>query len=180
VRDAQGGDDPRQRRRLPHPRRRLPLEEPAHDLLRYACVVDAVDDVFVVAAGVAPDAARPPPPPPQQTSLQNTLAPHQQQQQTNSHKKTKKGTGCIFHYDDAFPQGSGVGFKESDTPNFTGSYYSYTKAMVESLLKEFPNVLTLRVRMPIVPDLTYPRNFIAKIIKVLVVWLVFWVVFRVF
>ena len=35
--------------------------------------------------------------------------------------------------------------------------------MVESLLKEFPNVLTLRVRMPIVPDLTYARNFIAKV-----------------
>ena len=44
--------------------------------------------------------------------------------------------GCIFHYDDdKFKQGNGVGFKESDTPNFTGSYYSYTKAMVESLLK---------------------------------------------
>ena len=46
------------------------------------------------------------------------------------------GTGCIFHYDnDKFVQGNGVGFHESDTPNFTGSYYSYTKAMVESLLK---------------------------------------------
>jgi len=78
---------------------------------------------------------------------------------------TYYGTGCIFHYDDEFPQGSGKGFKESDKPNFTGSYYSYTKAMVESLLKEFPNVLTLRVRMPIVEDLTYERNFIAKIIK---------------
>lgn len=74
-------------------------------------------------------------------------------------------TGCIFHYDDKFPMNSGKGFKESDTPNFTGSYYSYTKAMVESLLKEYPNVLTLRVRMPIVADLVYPRNFITKIIK---------------
>jgi len=40
---------------------------------------------------------------------------------------TSKGTGCIFHYDEAFPEGSGKGFKESDTPNFMGSYYSYTK-----------------------------------------------------
>lgn len=31
--------------------------------------------------------------------------------------------------------------------------------------QEFPNVLVLRVRMPIVPDMTYPRNFITKIIK---------------
>ncbi|KAI3429241.1 hypothetical protein D9Q98_005340 [Chlorella vulgaris] len=79
---------------------------------------------------------------------------------------TYYGTGCIFHYDqDKFAQGNGVGFKESDTPNFTGSYYSHTKAIVENLLKEYPNVLTLRVRMPIVPDMTYPRNFITKIIK---------------
>jgi len=40
---------------------------------------------------------------------------------------TYYGTGCIFHYDDEFPQGSGKGFKEADKPNFTGSYYSYTK-----------------------------------------------------
>ncbi len=39
------------------------------------------------------------------------------------------------------------------------------QAMVEDLLKEYPNVLILRVRMPIVADLTYPRNFITKIIK---------------
>ena len=36
---------------------------------------------------------------------------------------------------------------------------------MEGLLKEFPNTLILRVRMPIVADLTYPRNFITKIIK---------------
>lgn len=39
------------------------------------------------------------------------------------------------------------------------------QAIVENLLKEYPNVLTLRVRMPIVADLVYPRNFITKIIK---------------
>jgi hypothetical protein len=39
---------------------------------------------------------------------------------------TYYGTGCIFHYDDEFTVG-GKGFKESDKPNFTGSYYSYTK-----------------------------------------------------
>lgn len=33
----------------------------------------------------------------------------------------------IFHYDDDFPVNSGKGFKESDKPNFTGSYYSHTK-----------------------------------------------------
>jgi 3,5-epimerase/4-reductase len=78
---------------------------------------------------------------------------------------TTYATGCIFHYDKDFPQDSGKGFLESDTPNFVGSYYSKTKALVEGLLKEYPNTLILRVRMPIVADLTYPRNFITKIIK---------------
>lgn len=45
------------------------------------------------------------------------------------------GTGCIFHYDDEFPQGSGKGFKEADKPNFTGSYYSYTKVRRPSLIR---------------------------------------------
>jgi UDP-glucose 4,6-dehydratase len=39
-------------------------------------------------------------------------------------------TGCIFQYDAKHPEGSGIGFKEEDTPNFTGSFYSKTKAMV--------------------------------------------------
>ncbi|MED6118189.1 Rhm1p [Stylosanthes scabra] len=72
-------------------------------------------------------------------------------------------TGCIFEYDEAHPLGSGIGFKEEDTPNFAGSFYSKTKAMVEELLKEYDNVCTLRVRMPISSDLSNPRNFITKI-----------------
>jgi UDP-glucose 4,6-dehydratase len=74
-------------------------------------------------------------------------------------------TGCIFEYDEKHPLGSGIGFKEEDTPNFAGSYYSKTKAMVEDLLKEFDNVCTLRVRMPISSDLQNPRNFISKIVR---------------
>ncbi|XP_024399718.1 trifunctional UDP-glucose 4,6-dehydratase/UDP-4-keto-6-deoxy-D-glucose 3,5-epimerase/UDP-4-keto-L-rhamnose-reductase RHM1 isoform X2 [Physcomitrium patens] len=74
-------------------------------------------------------------------------------------------TGCIFEYDEKHPQGSGIGFKEEDTPNFAGSYYSKTKAMVEDLLNEFDNVCTLRVRMPISSDLQNPRNFISKIVR---------------
>lgn len=74
-------------------------------------------------------------------------------------------TGCIFEYNDAHPEGSGIGFKEEDNPNFTGSFYSKTKAMVEELLKEYENVCTLRVRMPISSDLSNPRNFITKITR---------------
>ncbi|KAG9453206.1 hypothetical protein H6P81_006110 [Aristolochia fimbriata] len=74
-------------------------------------------------------------------------------------------TGCIFEYDGAHPLGSGVGFKEEDSPNFVGSFYSKTKAMVEELLKNYENVCTLRVRMPISSDLSNPRNFITKITR---------------
>ncbi|KAG2389977.1 Trifunctional UDP-glucose 4,6-dehydratase [Vigna angularis] len=72
-------------------------------------------------------------------------------------------TGCIFEYDKDHPLGSGIGFKEEDKPNFIGSFYSKTKAMVEDLLRNYANVCTLRVRMPISSDLSNPRNFITKI-----------------
>ncbi|KAJ4707713.1 Trifunctional UDP-glucose 4,6-dehydratase/UDP-4-keto-6-deoxy-D-glucose 3,5-epimerase/UDP-4-keto-L-rhamnose-reductase RHM1 [Melia azedarach] len=74
-------------------------------------------------------------------------------------------TGCIFEYDNEHPQGSSRGFKEEDKPNFTASFYSKTKAMVEGLIKEYPNVCTLRIRMPISSDLSNPRNFITKITR---------------
>jgi dTDP-4-dehydrorhamnose reductase len=77
---------------------------------------------------------------------------------------TNYATGCIYAYDDAHPLGSGKGFTEEDPANFDGSYYSKTKAMVEKLLRSYPNVLTLRLRMPISDDL-HSRSFITKISK---------------
>jgi dTDP-4-dehydrorhamnose reductase len=73
-------------------------------------------------------------------------------------------TGCIFEYDEDHAEGSGVGFKEDEEPNFFGSFYSHTKAMVEAMIRVYPNVLNLRVRMPVSDDL-HPRNFITKISK---------------
>lgn len=73
------------------------------------------------------------------------------------------GTGCIYEsrYDE---KGDVIdAFKEEDEPNFDRSYYSKTKIMVEKLLDEYPNVLTLRIRMPIVKDMNHSRNFIHKI-----------------
>lgn len=72
-------------------------------------------------------------------------------------------TGCIFEYDEAHPWGH-PGFKEEDTPNFHGSFYSHTKALTEDLLGNYPTTCVLRVRMPISDDLS-PRNFITKIVK---------------
>ena len=72
------------------------------------------------------------------------------------------GTGCIYEYDDAHPMYSGIGFTEEDAPNFDGSFYSATKIMLDALLLTYPNVLNLRLRMPISDDLHH-RNFITKI-----------------
>ncbi len=77
---------------------------------------------------------------------------------------TNFGTGCIYTYDDAHPLGSGIGFTELDEPNFSGSFYSKSKTFLDKLLQSYPNVLNLRLRMPISSDL-HPRNFVTKISK---------------
>lgn len=76
---------------------------------------------------------------------------------------TNFGTGCIYEYDSEHLVYSGKGFKEADEPNFAGSYYSKTKIMLDKLLQDYPNVLNLRLRMPISDDL-HERSFITKII----------------
>ena len=55
---------------------------------------------------------------------------------------TNFATGCIFSYDDEHPI-AGAGFTETDAPNFRGSYYSKTKAMVDELVQQYDNVLHL-------------------------------------
>lgn len=86
---------------------------------------------------------------------------------------TNMATGCIYHYDEARPQGTydeskndwldGGVFEETDEPNFKGSWYSRTKGYVDRiLLHSYDNVMTLRLRMPISDDLS-PRNFVTKI-----------------
>lgn len=70
-------------------------------------------------------------------------------------------TGCIYEYDKEHPIG-GKGFTEEDIPNFTNSFYSKTKGMVDQILKSYSYMLVLRVRMPISNNLA-PRCFITKI-----------------
>jgi dTDP-4-dehydrorhamnose reductase len=75
---------------------------------------------------------------------------------------TYYATGCIYTYDDTHPVGST--FSELDPPNFKGSTYSKSKILAEELLVPYPNVLTLRIRMPISADL-HPKNIITKLSK---------------
>lgn len=74
------------------------------------------------------------------------------------------GTGCIYEYDHSHPMHSGMGFTEEDEPNFDKSYYSKTKILTENILRQYDNVLILRIRMPLSDDL-HPRSFITKITR---------------
>jgi dTDP-glucose 4,6-dehydratase len=73
------------------------------------------------------------------------------------------GTGCIFEYDESHLFGiEKNGFLENSNPNFFGSSYSIIKGFTDRLMHLFPNVLNLRIRMPINSDKN-SRNFITKI-----------------
>lgn len=76
---------------------------------------------------------------------------------------TNLSTGCIYEYDTEHPERGGVGFTEKEEPNFKGSFYSRSKIVMETLLLEYPNVLNLRIKMPVGSDLK--NGFVAKIIK---------------
>ena len=77
---------------------------------------------------------------------------------------TYLGTGCIFEYDKEHPFEKEVnGFTEESTPNFFGSSYSVVKGYTDRLMHLLPNVLNVRIRMPIT-SCTSSRNFITKIV----------------
>lgn len=75
------------------------------------------------------------------------------------------GTGCIYSYDDEHPEGNpNTGFKETDTPNFTGSSYSTVKGFTDKLMDNYSTTLNVRIRMPIINGQD-DRDFITKILK---------------
>lgn len=82
------------------------------------------------------------------------------------------GTGCIYngYYGSTATSEEqqwtlGPGFREDDIPNYQGSAYSMIKGFTDQLLRQFGNVLNLRVRMPINTDLESPRNLLGKLIR---------------
>lgn len=78
---------------------------------------------------------------------------------------TYLGTGCIFEYDAQHPYGDEkTGFKPQSAPNFFGSSYSIVKGFTDQMMKQYPRVLNIRIRMPITDDVS-PRNFITKIVN---------------
>lgn len=67
-------------------------------------------------------------------------------------------SGCVY---DGYKKG---GYCEEDEPNYFGSLYSRSRVYSEKILKEFPNVLQLRVRIPIT-NKPHAKNLIDKLIK---------------
>ncbi|PIZ71998.1 hypothetical protein COY07_03945 [Candidatus Peregrinibacteria bacterium CG_4_10_14_0_2_um_filter_43_11] len=67
-------------------------------------------------------------------------------------------SGCVYNGE---PEG---GYKENDEPDFFGSLYSRSRVLSEKALKEFSNVLQLRVRIPILGR-PHPKNLIDKMLK---------------
>jgi dTDP-4-dehydrorhamnose reductase len=65
-------------------------------------------------------------------------------------------SGCIYSGDNG-----GWGFTEDDPPNFTGSFYSRSKAWAEQALRGSP-ALVLRLRMPF-DGSTSERNLLMKL-----------------
>jgi len=76
---------------------------------------------------------------------------------------TYLGTGCIYQFDDQHTIENRLGFVETDLPNFQGSAYSAVKAMTDQLIVRFPNVLVLRIRLPVI-GLSHPRSLITKLL----------------
>ncbi len=78
---------------------------------------------------------------------------------------TYLGTGCIFEYDESHSFEKEInGFTEASVPNFFGSSYSIVKGYTDRLMHLFPNVLNVRIRMPITANKN-SRNFITKIVS---------------
>ena len=72
-------------------------------------------------------------------------------------------TGCIYNsiYEGEFAV---TQFTEQDPPNFFDSSYSIVKGHLNTLLQLYPNVLALRIRLPILP-MPHPRNSLTKLLN---------------
>lgn len=69
------------------------------------------------------------------------------------------GTGCVYSSLDR-----NIIYTEDDMWNFDKSFYSKTKAYTQELLRNYKNVLLLRIRMCI-NNTNNPKNFIIKILN---------------
>jgi len=72
-------------------------------------------------------------------------------------------TAFIYNYNEQHPLGDPVGFKEEDPPNWGNIMYSRLAIELEEKLKSHPEVLSLRISMPITGD-GHPGNLLTKVV----------------
>jgi len=70
---------------------------------------------------------------------------------------TMFGTGCVYDYDEEHKMGSGKGFSEEEPHNYSRSFYSKTKGMVQEVLQ----LLSCHQRPTVGQELTRGMSFTA-------------------
>ncbi|KAH8427413.1 uncharacterized protein LDX57_005128 [Aspergillus melleus] len=55
-------------------------------------------------------------------------------------------------------------FKETDEPFFQGSWYARSRLLSELSIRHYPNLLLLRIRLPIAADM-HPNNHLSRLLK---------------
>ncbi|KAI1081862.1 NAD(P)-binding protein [Whalleya microplaca] len=76
---------------------------------------------------------------------------------------THFGSACIY---DREPENllKLPAYNEDDEPFYAGSWYSRSRLMSEQAIRHYPNLLLLRIRVPIAPDL-HPGNLLTRLFK---------------
>ena len=76
---------------------------------------------------------------------------------------TQIGSACIYTLTEEEIK-SRPPFKETDEPFFQGSWYGRSRLLSELSIRHYPNLLLLRIRLPIGADLR-KSNHITKLLK---------------
>lgn len=76
---------------------------------------------------------------------------------------THIGSACIYTLSEEEIKNHPL-FKETDEPFFQGSWYARSRLLSELSIRHYPNLLLLRIRLPIAADL-HKNNHIGRLLK---------------
>ena len=76
---------------------------------------------------------------------------------------TQIGSACIYTLSEEEIKNHPP-FKETDEPFFQGSWYARSRLLSELSIRHYPNLLLLRIRLPIAADM-HKNNHIGRLLK---------------
>ncbi|KAI8633726.1 putative rhamnose biosynthetic enzyme 1 [Xylariaceae sp. FL1651] len=76
---------------------------------------------------------------------------------------THIGSACIYNLSEEEIKDHAP-FKETDEPFFQGSWYGHSRLLSELTIRHYPNLLLLRIRLPIAADL-HRNNHLGRLLK---------------